>query len=194
MTQQTRLRGLEDTLIILKAVQPDAIKAMRNEIKSVITDAGVMSAIRARTPSVAPLSGMEHDGPTRWGGVRSLTTQVFSKLSGFDSKTVPLITIVASGGSDSLGFDYAELAGIRRRPPRSRSKIRGTGLRGTRKGDGSIAQNGQGNRFIEMIEERFGKTPGRFAYRSVMSKRRSIIENSQGVLDRYAETVNRKLR
>jgi hypothetical protein len=107
---------------------------------------------------------------------------------------VPLAEIKATGGTDSLGFDYAELAGIRRRPPRDRSKIRGGTLRGTAKGDGSMALRGQGDNFIKVLEDRHGKTPGRFAFRSVFSSRALIMAGIQRTLDKYADSVNRKLR
>lgn len=193
MEPNLRVEGLEETLAILKEVQPDALKEMRKEIRTVITTAGVVSSIKSRTPAVAPMSGMANNGPTRWGGVRSITTRVLSRTMA-GRKTVPLITIVASGGKESLGFDYAELAGIRRRPPRARSKIRGTSLRGQQKGDGSIALNGQGDNFISVLEERNGKTPGRFAFRAVFDKRFSIERGAQVVLDKYAQRVNRKLK
>jgi len=188
-----RVKGLEQTLAILQAIEPDSIKAIRSEIRQVVTSAGVITAIKSRTPSIAPLSGMVHNGPTKWGGVRSITTRILSRwVSG--TKHVPLLTVVASGKSDSLGFDYAELAGIRRRGPRARSKIRGTSLRGQKKGDGSIALRGQGDNFIAVLEDRYGKTPGRFAFRAVLSKRSAIERGGQEVLDNYAAKVNRKLK
>lgn len=194
MQTKVRVDGLERVLQTLKNTQPQSIKAIRSEIKTIINTTGVVGTIKSRTPPVAPLSGMVHNGPTKWGGVRSVTTTVLPSIGSIGKKSTPLVRIAATGGSDSLGFDYAELAGIRRSPPRARSKIRGSGLRGTRKGDGSIAQNGQGNNFIEVLEDRNGKTPGRFAYRAVQSARGKITRGIQTVLDKYAESVNRKLR
>jgi hypothetical protein len=189
-----RVEGLEQTLKVLKEVEPDSIKAMRKDIRKIITLTGVVSSIKSRTPAIAPLSGMNHSGPTKWGGVRSVTTSVLPRTVALAKKSVPLVRISATGGKEALGFDYAELAGIRRRPPRARSKIRGSSIRGTQKGDGSIALNGQGDKFIEMLEERNGKTPGRFAYRAVQAARGKISQGIQTVLDQYAKKVNRKLR
>jgi hypothetical protein len=137
---------------------------------------------------------MNHNGPTKWAGVRSVTTSVLPRTAALQKKSVPLVRIAASGGKEALGFDYAELAGIRRRPPRARSKIRGSSLRGSQKGDGSMALNGQGDNFIKYLEERNGKKPGRYAYRAVQSARRKIEQGIQIVLDNYAQKVNRKLR
>jgi hypothetical protein len=188
-----RVEGLETTLAILKAVEPDSMKQIRAEIRSIVTSSGAVSQIRSRTPAIAPLSGMANNGPTKWAGVRSVSVSVLPRISA-GKKSVPLVRIAASGGANSLGFDYAELAGIRRREPRSRSKIRGGSLRGTQKGDGSMALNGQGDNFIRVLEDRNGKSPGRFAFRAVLDKRGAIMAGMQRVLDNYAAKVNRKLK
>jgi len=191
-----RIEGLEKTLRILKKVEPDSIKRIRAEIRGIIKASGAVSKIRSRTPAVAPLSGMNNNGPVKWAGVRSISVSPLSQITGFTSvnNKIPLAVIKASGGKESLGFDYAELAGIRRRPPRDRSKIRGGTLRGTAKGDGSMALRGQGDNFIKVLEDRYGKTPGRFAFRAVFETRKQIMAGIQRTLDKYAESVNRKLR
>lgn len=194
MNPEVRVEGLEKVLTTLKEVEPDAIKTMRAEIRTIISATGVISSIKSRAPQIAPMSGMRHSGPTRWGGVKSVTTSVLPRTAALQRKSVPLVRIAATGGKEALGFDYAELAGIRRRPPRARSKIRGSSLRGNQKGDGSIALNGQGDNFIKMLEDRNGKRPGRYAYRAVQRARRSIEQGVQMVLDKYAQKVNRKLR
>jgi hypothetical protein len=137
---------------------------------------------------------MANNGPTKWAGVKSVSVSVLPRLAAVGKRSVPLVRIAASGGSSSLGFDYAELAGIRRRPPRARSKIRGGTLRGTAKGDGSMALNGQGDNFIKVLEDRNGKTPGRFAFRAVFETRRAIMAGIQKTLDNYAAKINRKLK
>ena len=194
MNPEVRVEGLEKVLTTLKEVEPDAIKTMRSEIRTIISATGVISSIKSRAPQIAPMSGMNHSGPTRWAGVRSVTTSVLPRTAALQKKSVPLVRIAASGGKEALGFDYADLAGIRRRPPRARSKIRGSSLRGTQKGDGSMALNGQGDNFIKMLEDRNGKKPGRYAYRAVQSARSKIERGIQIVLDNYAQKVNRKLR
>jgi hypothetical protein len=191
---KVRVDGLEEVLTTLKKVEPEAIKTIRSEIRTIVTVSGVISSIKSRAPAIAPMSGMNHNGPTKWQGVKSVSTSTLSRTAALAKKSVPLVRIAATGGGDALGFDYAELAGIRRRPPRARSKIRGTGLRGTQKGDGSIALNGQGDNFIKVLEARNGKTPGRYAYRAVQSARGKIEQGIQVVLDAYAQRVNRKLR
>jgi hypothetical protein len=191
---KVRVEGLETTLAILKSIQPDSIKDIRAEIRSIVTTSGAVSKIRSRTPPIAPLSGMANNGPTKWAGVKSVSVSVLPRLAPVGKKSSPLVRISATGGANSLGFDYAELAGIRRRPPRDRSKIRGGTLRGTRKGDGSMALRGQGDNFIKVLEDRNGKTPGRFAFRAVFETRGRIMAGIQETLDKYAAKVNRKLK
>jgi hypothetical protein len=188
-----RVEGLENTLAILKLVEPDSIKAIRSEIRSIVTGSGAVSKIRSRTPAIAPLSGMANNGPTKWAGVKSVSVSVLPRIAA-GKRSVPLVRIAASGGATSLGFDYAELAGIRRRPPRARSKIRGGTTRGSQKGDGSMALNGQGDNFIEYLEARNGKSPGRFAFRAVFDTRRAIMAGIQRTLDKYAERINVRLK
>jgi hypothetical protein len=189
-----RVEGLETTLAILKTIEPDSINQIRNEIKQIVTASGAVSKIRSRTPAVAPLSGMANNGPIKWAGVKRVNVSVLPKITSFGHSSKPLVRIAVTGGATSLGFDYAELAGIRRAPPRARSKIRGTGTRGTQKGDGSMALNGQGDNFIRYLEDRNGKSPGRFAFRAVLDTRGKIMFEIQKTLDRFAERLNMRLK
>jgi hypothetical protein len=191
-----RLEGLRETLIVLDAVQGDSVKKLKQEADSAVRSTGVFSAIRSNVPSVAPMSGMVHNGATRWAGITSVKTAIppitLRRLA--RKRDTPIISIHATGSPDGLGFDYSELAGIRRHPPRSRSKIPSTGLRGSGRGDGSIAINGQGDNMIEVLNDRFGKQEGRFAYDATIKKRPALNIALQVVLDKYAAIVNRKLR
>lgn len=191
-----RVEGLRETLILLDTIQEDSVKKLKQEADSAVQSTGVFSAIRSNTPSVAPMSGMIHNGATKWAGVSQVKTAIppitLRRLA--RKRDTPIISIHATGSPDGLGFDYSELAGIRRNPPRSRSKIPSTGLRGSGRGDGSIAINGQGDNMIQVLEDRVGKSPGRFAYDAVIKKRSALNLALQVVLDKYAAIVNRKLR
>jgi hypothetical protein len=191
-----RVDGLRDTLIILEAIEGDSVKQLKKDADVAVRGSGVFSAIRSNTPSVAPMSGMMHNGATKWAGVTSVKTAIppitLRRLA--RKRDTPIISIHATGSPDGLGFDYSELAGVRRHPPRSRSKIPSTGLRGAGRGDGSIAIRGQGDNMIKVLEDRFGKQPGRFAYEATIKKRPALNTALQVVLDKYAAIVNRKLR
>jgi hypothetical protein len=191
-----RVEGLRETLILLDTIQEDSVKKLKQDADTAVRSTGVFSAIRSNTPSVAPMSGMNHNGATRWSGVSSVKTAIppitLRRLA--RKRDTPIISIHATGSPDGLGFDYSELAGIRRNPPRSRSKIPSTGLRGAGRGDGSIAVRGQGDNMIQVLEDRIGKQPGRFAYEATIKKRPALNLALQAVLDKYAAIVNRKLR
>jgi hypothetical protein len=57
-----------------------------------------------------------------------------------------------------------------------------------------MALNGQGDNFIRVLEDRNGKTPGRFAFRAVFSSRGQIMAGIQVTLDKFAASINRKLK
>jgi hypothetical protein len=57
-----------------------------------------------------------------------------------------------------------------------------------------MALNGQGDNFIEYLEARNGKSPGRFAFRAVFDTRRAIMAGIQRTLDKYAERINVRLK
>lgn len=191
-----RVDGLKDTLIILEAIEGNSVKQLKKDADVAVRGSGVFSAIRSNVPSVAPMSGMTHNGATKWAGITSVKTAIppitLRRLA--RKRDTPIISIHATGSPDGLGFDYSELAGIRRHPPRSRSKIPSTGLRGAGRGDGSIAIRGQGDNMIKVLEDKFGKQPGRFAYEATIKKRPALNTALQVVLDKYAAMVNRKLR
>jgi hypothetical protein len=191
-----RVDGLKDTLIILEAIEGDSVKQLKKDADVAVRSSGVFSAIRSNVPSVAPMSGMMHNGATKWAGITNIKTAIppitLRRLA--RKRDTPIISIHATGSPDGLGFDYSELAGIRRHPPRSRSKIPSTGLRGAGRGDGSIAIRGQGDNMIKVLEDKFGKQPGRFAYEATIKKRPALNTALQVVLDKYAAIVNRKLR
>jgi hypothetical protein len=196
LSANIRVQGLRETLILLDAIEGDSVKQLKKDANAAVSSTGVLSAIRSNTPTVAPMSGMVHNGATKWAGVTSVKTAVppltLSRLT--RKRDTPIISIHATGSPDGLGFDYSELAGIRRNPPRSRSKIPSTGLRGSGRGDGSIAIRGQGDNMIKILEDRIGKEPGRFAFDAVLKKRSALNLALQVVLDKYAAIVNRKLR
>jgi hypothetical protein len=57
-----------------------------------------------------------------------------------------------------------------------------------------MALNGQGDNFIEYLEARNGKSPGRFAFRAVFDTRREIMAGIQRTLDKFAERINVRLK
>jgi hypothetical protein len=125
------------------------------------------------------MRGMFHQGRSSWNGAR-LTARV-------SVNPKDLITVTATGRSSAFGFDYAELAGIRRRPARRKSRTYTKNGRAT-----SHAVNGQGDAFISKLNTEFGK-PGRFAWIRVLKRKPQIEEKTQIITDAFGIKVSRRL-
>ena len=104
-----------------------------------------------------------------------------------------LIFIEGKGrGGDSLdgavGFEYAELAGIQRRPPRERSKGWGSSSVGYH----SYTYNGQGFAFNRKLRKEFGK-PGRFLWKRVLKRKPDIEAKVQSVANDFGIKLSKRL-
>ena len=116
------LSGSAETLRMLKTYETDLYKEFRknvnSQLKPVIApiegeiNSSVTSSLRNQ------MKGMFHDGRSAWSGVK-----VTPKVS---LRPRDLLFIEGKGRNAGLdtqvGFEYAELAGIERRPPRPVSK------------------------------------------------------------------------
>lgn len=196
-----RVEGVKETVEVLKTLDQDLIKQLRKDVRQVTSP--TVSKIKSSVPVTSPLNGgfrktglmrpyggmNDHNGRTRWDGVRVSTSFTPGRVAkGKD--THPLITINATGRK-GLGFDYAELAGVRRRPPRKTSK----GWNSTSVGYHSYTVNGQGDAMIEKLNRSvpFKGKAGRFAFAVVLKDLNQMQTESAKVLDSYAIKVNKKL-
>ncbi len=178
-----RVEGVAEVTKLLKRFERDVLKEMRKELRSdlkpltndISTDINsqVTSKLQSRDYQ------MFHNGRTAWNGVRGGTSLLASR-----TKSVAKLTFTGRAGE--VGFNYAELAGIERRPPRSVSK----GWYSTSVGYHSYTYAGQGLVFNERLKKDFGK-PGRFAFVRYLKKRKEVDKIAQKVADRYANRVNR---
>jgi len=187
--RKASVTGLPTVIRYLRRYQPETLKAIRNDIRSEIRPimSPIVNEINSEVTSSLKSKNyqMFHNGRTAWNGAR-YTPQVSSNRKG-------IMRIKLTGKGGKLGFDYAELAGIRRRPPRSRSKIAGTSVQGSSRGDGSYAYAGQGDAFISKLESDYGK-PGRFAWKRIIQRRWDINRAVAGILEKYDIKLNAKLR
>jgi len=187
--RRSSVTGLPTVIRYLRRYQPETLKAIRrdirNEIKPIMSP--IVNEINSEVTSSLKSKNYEmfHNGRTAWNGVR-YTPQVSSNRKG-------IMRIKLTGKGGKLGFDYAELAGIRRRPPRSRSKIAGTSVQGSKRGDGSYEYAGQGDAFISKLESDFG-LPGRFAWIRIIKKRGDINRAVAAIFKKYDIKLNAKLR
>ena len=178
----------------LRAIDAKSTNKLRTRLRTGLGDvtAGIQSAI-PRTPPIRksnpPYETMGHRGRTKWKGVNKPQVKLYGGDFGRDEHN--LVVIEVRGGKDKFGFEYAELAGIRSRPPGRMSR------KYTRRGSSKVIQHrlrGQGDAFIEALAEAKpirGKA-GRFAYDAFLKERTAIIQKTVVILDDFMAEYNRK--
>lgn len=193
------IKNVDEVVRELKQFEDKAIASLRSDLKVRLNP--IASMVASQIPRESPLrpsrkpngtlkgGGMNHRGATRWRGVNKPVVQ-FTPGRRRD-KSYKLVNIAMTGGKRGLGFDYAELAGIRRRSPRPISKPY------QRRGDGVVRQhriNGQGDGLIKALREQVGEAPGRFAFIRFLRKRPELTAIALRTINEAAEKVNRKIR
>jgi len=182
------LSGSAETLRMLKTYESDLYKEFRkgvnSQLKPVIApiegeiNSSVTSSIRSN------MSGMNHNGRTGWSGVK-----VTPKVS---LRPRDLLFIEGKGRNAGLdtqvGFEYAELAGIERRPPRAVSK----GWGSTSVGYHSYIYNGQGKAFNRKLTQTYGK-PGRFLWKRVLKRKPELENKVLNIAENLNIKINRRL-
>jgi hypothetical protein len=148
------------------------LEPIENEINSSLT-----SSLRSN------MRGMFYDGRSGWAGVK-----IKARVS---TRKRELIFLEGKGGNEGLGqqfgFEYAELAGIERRPPRSVSK----GWYSTGVGYHSYIYNGQGKAFNRRLTQLYGK-PGRFMWIRVLKRKPKVEEKVLQITDSLNIKINRR--
>ena len=171
----------------LKEFENTAVRELRSDMKQKLGP--IAGEIAAGISRDAPLRGMRHRGKTRWRGVNKPVVEFSPGRGRYGGKR--LVNIRFTGGSRGLGFDYAELAGIRRRPPKPMSKPY---QRRDRDGVQQHRIAGQGDAFIQALAEQTGKGPGRFMFLSAIKRRPQLVMIATKSLNDAAAKVNRRLR
>jgi len=171
----------------LKQFKDSAVRELRSDLKTSLGP--VANQIASTISREPPIRGMKHRGKTRWRGVNKPVVE-FRPGKGRRGGD-RLVNIRFTGGSRGLGFDYAELAGIRRRPPQTLSKPYSRKDR-----DGLIRHriNGQGDAFIQALAEDTGKGPGRFMFLEAVKRRPVLVGLALKSLNEAAEKVNRRFK
>ena len=114
-----QVSGLIETAKILQATDKRLLTALRKELREGIQP--ISNKVQHSLPPVAPLSGMIHNGRSRWDLITAKVSFQPSKQLGKGRQQQPLISLIVTG-KKGLGFDYAELAGINRRKPKAKSR------------------------------------------------------------------------
>lgn len=188
----TKLHGSAEVIRELrdyeKSLYREFGKKLTTSVKPVLTPIQnkINGQVTSKLKSISP-NGMFHNGRSAWSGVN-----VSIKRS---ARPKDLVFIEGKGRKGKgeayvqAGFEYAELAGIRRRPPRPISK--GWGKTGV--GYRSYIQNGQGDAFIRMLKNNFGK-PGRFLWVRVLNRKKIIEAKVFNVAEDLNLRISRRLK
>ena len=187
--EQSRLEGGAETLKMLRTYEKDLFKQLRqsvnSQLKPVITpiESQINSSVTASIRS--NMTGMNHNGRTAWSGVK-----VTPKLSVRPRELIFIEGKGRNGGLDNqVGFEYAELAGIQRRPPRAVSK----GWYSTGVGYHSYIYNGQGKAFNAKLTSTYGK-PGRFLWKRVLKRKPELENKVLKIAENFNIKVNRRIK
>lgn len=186
-------RSMQVTIRELKEIEPRVTRKLQQRLQVGLGD--VVTKIQSEIPKTPPIQArdgrpsMSHRGRTRWRGANKPQVKFYG--GGIKGKYSNLVVIEVTGGA-SLGFDYAELAGIRPRSARSnRSR------KYTRRGSSVVMSHAvttQGDEFIEALQRAKpipGKA-GRFAYDAFLGSRVQVIGKTVQILDEFMGEYNKK--
>ena len=186
---KSELSGSREWVQVLKKYEPELFKEIKKNLNSELKQ--ILSPIEGQINSSvgnvlqSKMPGMFHNGRTAWSGVKikAIVTDKPSKLIYIDG------TGNSGFGGPQLGFDYAELAGIERRPPRSVSKGWGEAKNG---GYHAYIYTGQGKAFNRKLGSEFGK-PGRFLWIRVLRKKPEIEQKVELITAEYGFKLTRRM-
>jgi len=185
--RKSGLSGDTEVFKMLRQYDKDLFKELRKNVTSQLAptlepieaeiNGSITSSLRSN------MRGMFHDGRSGWAGVK-----IKARVS---TRKRELIFLEGKGGNEGMGqqfgFEYAELAGIERRPPRAVSK--GWGSTGV--GYHSYIYNGQGKAFNRKLTQVYGK-PGRFMWIRVLKRKPKVEEKVLNIADSLNIRINRR--
>ena len=166
-TVRIDVEGIQDTIALLRKIEPDSIKELRRDIKNDPGLTAAASSIRSQIPPVAPLSGMmNHSGRTQYKipKVMPVFKPPRRSMSRAESS---LITLVTTPPKDGIGFEIVDMAG---------------------RGGGGRTPQGRA-----MLRNLAAKA-SRFVYPGFEKREEGIIDGVNRILQKYADKVNVKLR
>ena len=203
-TQTIRIQGVKETLQLLDAVQPGAIKELRKDIRQIAQPA--VSAIKSALPTSSPLSGMNHYGRTRFAGAKVNAQLLLGNA--IYSDTIPLVRLQVVSPGDAVGLEIADMAGRKtmQHGPRfpyeykGRGRMGGSGRQNPTKSR-SVVRRGQTQAFQYRITgqgkgmtDNLGGVPSRYIYPALAGKVDGIALDMMHTLEKYASRINQKLK
>jgi len=191
LSTQMRVEGIADLTSTLRSLDRKAVNKLRAEMRGSINP--VAKAIGSDVPSEAPLSGMNHEGVTRWTGqVRSSVSFTPGRAKGGATRLLAMKFTGGTRAGGGIGFDYSELAGSSSRPGARFSRVY------DRAGSPGVQHRitGQGkafNRGIRNAKPIRGRA-GYFAYDAAV-KRYPMIEGlGKRAIDKFMADATREIR
>jgi hypothetical protein len=167
------VQGVRDTVALLKKIEPDSVKALRDEITSEPGLQAAVSAIKSRVPTVSPLQGNEfgyggmlHNGRTSYKvPTVKAKAPLYTKVRGMNEKSI--VVIDAESPKNGVGFEIIDMVG---------------------RGPNANTKKAQG-----MLQKLAGNA-SRYVWKGFEEKSQGIEQAINRILDRYAQKVNVKLR
>lgn len=189
--EKGKVTGLQTAIRELNKVDKGIVRQLRKDMKSMLSpDAKELAASVPATPP--PISGFaNHTGRTRWNGAKGSVSVTPSRIR--KGKDVhPIVTIKLTGEGDSVGFDVAEMAGLRNlRWSASQTKP------STRNGQPWQRSHSrkQGKKLVQSLtaSATFKFKGGRFAYGFFLRQRKGIEKKAIKVINSFAKKFNRKV-
>ncbi len=186
-----RVEGIAQLTSTLRGLDRKALNKLRAEMRGSINP--VAKAIASDVPEQAPLSGMDHNGVTRWTGqVRSSVSFTPGRARGGSTRLLAMKFTGGTRAGGGIGFDYAELAGSSRRPGARFSKVYERG------GYSGLQHrvNGQGqafNRGIRAYKPIRGRG-GYFAYDSAVKRYPQIEGLGKRAIKKFMQDASNEIR
>jgi membrane-associated protease RseP (regulator of RpoE activity) len=180
--------NLNHVVKTLRGVDRQILNELRKELRGKIQP--YANSIAQAVPAQSPLSGMRHDGVTRWSGKPKATVSFTPGKSRSGNRLLSIRLTGGSAGRGPLGFDYAELAGVRKRAPKPFSKLY--------ERNGLLQQhrvNGQGDAMISQLRRKKpirGKA-GYFAFDEALQKYPLLTKIGVLALEKFGAKVSREL-
>ena len=186
-----RVEGISQLTATLRTLDRKAVNKLRAEMRATINP--VANAIGSDVPQQAPLSGMDHNGVTRWTGtVRSSVSFTPGRAKGGSTRLLAMKFTGGTRAGGGIGFDYAELAGSSRRPGARFSRVY------DRAGSPGVQHriNGQGRAFNQGIRsyKPIRGRAGYFAYDSAVKRYPQIEGLGKRAIDKFMADATREIQ
>jgi hypothetical protein len=172
MAKNYHVVGINETVRVLRSIDKQIVNDARKDLRTGAKP--VADAVKAAIPSEAPLSGMVHNGRTRWNpaGVKVNVKTNFTKRA--QVRETYLVAVVAGAPKDYANgagmFQIADLAG--------------------RKRSGKTAS---GRNLIKVLNERSGRA-SRYAWPAAERQIPFIEDVVNGTIKNLTITLNERLK